>query len=351
MKLTNLFSTIVAATAIVALSACSAAQSPAPSAAASVAPPSAAPSAAPSVAPSAAAGPLTIGVSFDLVNDIRTAELNAIKAAAAASGDTIVFVSADQDAQKQASQIQDLVQSKHVDALIVIAQNNAQIAASVALANTAGVPFIAIDRAVTGGGTVAYQVTGDPVADGKLAAKEALAQSGTPVIIQLVGGLTDQNAVGRRDGFTAGITAGGKTVSAQVPTDWDPAKALDGTANALQANPNINTIFIPSDYLLPSVQSALDAAGRLKPVGDPKHVFLVTIDGDPNGCKAILNTKTLDSDIVTPVGDFGKNAIAAAHTAKSGGKVDPATATVAGFAINQANAASVKSTVWGCAGL
>jgi ABC-type sugar transport system substrate-binding protein len=336
MKLRNLTSTILAVATIVAVSGCgSAASTTSPSVAASV----------------AANGPLTIGVSFDLVNDIRTAELNAIKAAAAERGDTIQFVSADQDAQKQASQIQDLVQSKHVDALIVIAQNNQQIAASIALANTAGVPFIAIDRAVTGSGTVAYQVTGDPVADGKLAAKEALAQSGTPVIIQLVGGLTDQNAVGRRDGFTAGITAGGKTVSAEVPTDWDPAKALDGTANALQSNPNVNTIFIPSDYLLPSVQSALDAAGRLKPVGDPKHVFLVTIDGDPNGCKAILNTKTLDSDIVTPVGDFGKNAIAAAHTAHSGGKVDPATASVAGFAINQANAATVKSTVWGCTGL
>ena len=335
MKLTKLTSTILAVAAIVAFSGCNSAQS----------------TGAPSVAPSVADAPLTIGVSFDLVNDIRTAELNAIKAAAAERGDTVIFVSADQDAQKQASQIQDLVQSKHVNALIVIAQNNQQIAASIALANTAGVPFIAIDRAVTGSGTVTFQVTGDPVADGKVAAKEVLAAGGTPVIIQLVGALTDQNAVGRRDGFTAGITAGGKTVSAEVPTDWDPAKALDGTANALQANPNINTIFIPSDYLLPSVQSALDAAGRLKPVGDPKHVFLVTIDGDPNGCKAIINTKTLDSDVVTPVGDFGKNAIAAAHTAHLGGKVDPATTEVAGFAINQANQATTKSTVWGCAGL
>jgi len=340
MKLTRI-PTILAVVAIVAVSGCSSS--------AATTPPET-PTVAPSAAPTAACSPITIGVSFDLVNDIRTAELNAIKAAATTCGDSIDFVSADQDAQKQASQIQDLVQSKHVGALIVIAQNNDQIAASIALANTAGVPFIAIDRAVTGAGTVAYQVTGDPVADGKLAAQEALAQSGTPVIIQLVGALTDQNAVGRRDGFTAGITAAGKTVSAEVPTDWDPAKALDGTANALQANPNINTIFIPSDYLLPSVQSALDAAGRLKPVGDPKHVFLVTIDGDPNGCKAILNTKTLDSDIVTPIGDFGKNAVAAAHTAHSGGKVDPATASVAGFAINQANAATTKSTTWGCAG-
>jgi ABC-type sugar transport system substrate-binding protein len=349
MKMTKLASTIVAAAAIVGLSACSTAQSSgAPSVAPSVAP-SAAPSEAPSAAPSVADGPLTIGVSFDLVNEIRTAELNAIKAAAADLGDTIEFVSADQDAQKQASQIQDLVQSKHVDALIVIAQNNEQIAASIALANTAGVPFIAIDRAVTGSGNVAFQVTGDPVADGKVAAQEVLAAGADRTIIQLVGALTDQNAIGRRDGFSAGITAGGSTVSAEVPTDWDPAKALDGTANALQSNPKVNTIFIPSDYLLPSVMSALDAAGRLKPVGDAGHVFLVTIDGDPNGCKAIKD-KFLDSDVVTPVGEFGKNAIAAAHTAHAGGQVSPATAAVAGFALNQANQATTMSSVWGCSG-
>jgi len=290
---------------------------------------------------------LTIGVSFDLVNDIRSAELASIKDAAKKQGDTVEFVSADQDAQKQASQIQDLVQTKKVDALIVIAANNDQIASSIALANSAKVPFIAIDRAVSGG-DVTFQVTGDPVADGKLAAKEALAVAGdNPTIIQLVGALTDQNAIGRRDGFTDGVKAAGKTVAAEVPTDWDPSKALDGTSNALQANPKVNTIFIPSDYLLPSVQSALQAAGKLKPVGDPGHITIVTIDGDPNGCKAIKD-KTIDSDIVTPVDSFGEQAVAAAHTAHGGKSVSPAEAQVAGFALNQANASTTLSKTWGC---
>ena len=291
---------------------------------------------------------LTIGVSFDLLNDIRNAELDAIKAAAESRGDTVQFVSADQDAQKQASQIQDLIQSKNVDAVIVIAVNSDQIASSIALAKSNSVPFIAIDRAVADAGDVTFQITGDPVADGDVAAGEVLAAGGDQTIIQLVGALTDQNAVGRRDGFAKGIEAGGKTVSAEVPTDWDLTKALDGTANALQANPAINTIFIPSDYLLPSVKSALDAAGRLVPVGDPKHVFLVTIDGDPNGCAAIKD-KFLDADVVTPIGKFGEQAIDAAHVAHSGKSPDPATAEVAGFALNQANFATESANTWGCA--
>lgn len=290
---------------------------------------------------------LTIGVSFDLLNDIRNAELDAITAAAEARGDSVEFVSADQDAQKQASQIQDLIQSKGVDAVIVIAVNSDQIGSSIALAKANGVPFIAIDRAVADASDVAFQITGDPVADGELAAGEVLAAGSDRTIIQLVGALTDQNAVGRRDGFTQGIEAGGSTVVAEVPTDWDLTKALDGTANALQANPDIDTIFIPSDYLLASVQSALEAAGRLAPVGDPNHVFLVTIDGDPNGCNAI-EAKTLDADVVTPIAKFGEQAVDAAHVAHSGEAPSPATAEVGGVVLNQANFAAESANVWGC---
>ncbi|MFD0636121.1 hypothetical protein ACFQ9X_35665 [Catenulispora yoronensis] len=51
-------------------------------------------------------------------------------------------------------------------------------------------------------------------------------------------------------------------------------------------------------------------------------MFTVTIDGDQNGCKA-LRAKTLDADIATPVGDFGKQAVAAITTALGGGSVPP----------------------------
>ena len=137
-------------------------------------------------------------------------------------------------------------------------------------------------------------------------------------VLELVGGLTDQNAIGRRDGFNAALKGNANvTIVSQVPTDWDPSKALDGTSNALQKNPGINAIFIPSDFLLPSVQSALTAAGRQAPIGDPKHVLVVTIDGDQNGCAA-LKGKTIDADIATLVSEFGKQAVDAADNAVAG---------------------------------
>jgi ABC-type sugar transport system substrate-binding protein len=293
----------------------------------------------------------TIGVSFDLLNAIRQAEKASIQSAAQAAGYSVVFDVADQDAQKQASQIQDLIQTQKVDAVIVIAQDGQQIASSASLAKAHNVPFLAIDRAVADQQNVTFQITGDPVADGKLVAAEFLeAAKTTPLkVLELVGGLTDQNAIGRRDGFNAALAGQPNiTIASQVPTDWDPAKALDGTSNALQKDPTINAIYSPSDFLLPSVQSALTAAKKLAPIGDPKHVFMVTIDGDQNGCKA-MQSKTLDADIATPVGEFGKQAIAAITTAMGGQPVTPKTVAAKGLTLNQANYGTTSSQVWGCA--
>jgi len=292
----------------------------------------------------------TIGVSFDLLNAIRQAEKSSLQSAADAAGYSIIFDVADQDAQKQASQIQNLIQTKKVDAVIVIAQDGQQIASSISLAKAQKVPFLAIDRSVADQQDLTFQITGDPVADGKAVAAEFLAAAKTkPLkILELVGGLTDQNAIGRRDGFNAALAGQpGVTIANQVPTDWNPTQALDGTSNALQKDPSINAIYVPSDFLLPSVLSALTAAKRLAPIGDPKHVFMVTIDGDQNGCKA-MQAKTLDADIATPVDEFGKQSIAAITTALGGQPVTPKTVQAKGLTLNQANYATTSSQVWGC---
>ncbi|MFF7197322.1 sugar ABC transporter substrate-binding protein [Streptomyces sp. NPDC008079] len=292
----------------------------------------------------------TIGVSFDLLNAIRTSEKVSIEKAAAAAGYKVVFSVADQDAQKQASQIQDLIQTRKVDALIVIAQDGKQIASSISLAKARRVPFVTIDRAVADEQDITFQITGDPKADGKLAADEfaAAAKSKPLKVLELVGALTDQNAIGRRDGFDHTLDGNPDvTVVSRVPTNWDPSQALDGTSNALQKDSGINAIFVPSDFLLPSVQSALTTAKRLAPVGDPKHVFLVTIDGDENGCKAIKD-KTLDADIATRVDQFGKEAVASIATALAKQTVNPKTVQSAGVTLDQANFAAVSSQVWGC---
>jgi ABC-type sugar transport system substrate-binding protein len=300
--------------------------------------------------PGASGQKVTIGVSFDLLNAIRQAEKAAIEKAAKAAGYDVVFNVADKDPQKQASQIQDLIQTRKVSAVIVIAQDGQQIASSISLAKARKVPFIAVDRAVAGQQNVTFQITGDPAADGRLAAAEfADAGKDKPLkVLELVGALTDQNAIGRRDGFNAALKGDPNvTVVSQVPTNWDPAQALDGTSNALQKNPGINAIFVPSDFLLPSVQSALTSANRLAPIGDAEHVFVVSIDGDQNGCKA-MRDRTLDADIATPVDDFGKQAVAAITATLGGKSAGPRTVQTKGLTLDQDGFAATSPQVWGC---
>lgn len=295
-------------------------------------------------------GKVTIGVSFDLLNAIRQAERSAIEKSAEAAGYEVVFNVADKDAQKQTAQIRDLIQTRRVDAVIAIAQDGQQISSSIALAKARDVPFVAVDRAVADEADTTFQITGDPEADGRLAAAEFLAAAEKkPLrILELVGALTDQNAIGRRDGFNAALDGdSGASVVSRVPTDWDPSQALDGTSNALQKDPAINAIFVPSDFLLPSVRSALDSAGRLAPAGDPDHVFVVTVDGDRNGCKAVRE-KTVDADIATPVDDFGEQAVAAITTALDGKAVTPRTVQSKGLSLNLANYDDTSARVWGC---
>ena len=98
----------------------------------------------------------------------------------------------------------------------------------------------------------------------------------------LLGDLGDINAIGRRDGFDAAIKDAPETIEvvARVPTEWNQEKAQAGVVNALQANPDISFIFTSSDFLFPSIVSALKSAGKYKKIGDAGHVLLGGFDGD-----------------------------------------------------------------------
>ena len=100
-------------------------------------------------------------------------------------------------------------------------------------------------------------------------------------VIKLVGSLTDVNAIARDTGFKNVADANKDIfdVVAEVPTEWKGELALSGVLSAFEANPDINMIFSPSDALLPSIISALQQIDKFYPIGDEKHVTIVTFDG------------------------------------------------------------------------
>ena len=73
----------------------------------------------------------------------------------------------------------------------------------------------------------------------------------------------------------------------QVPTEWNPDLFRSGTANALQANPDANCLFVASDFALNSVRSALEAAGKWAPTGEEGHMWVAAQDVNPQGLTAM----------------------------------------------------------------
>lgn len=120
---------------------------------------------------------------------------------------------------------------------------------------------------------------------------EARKAGGQHQALHLIGDLGDINAIGRRDGFDAAMqdAADFIEVVARVPTEWNNEKAYAGVVNALQKHPDISLIFTPSDLHLPSIASALRAAGKWKRRGEPGHVILGGFDGDATAYQMLVD--------------------------------------------------------------
>jgi len=201
----------------------------------------------------------------------------------------IVNVS-DSDPSQQAANIEDLI-SQNVDIIVARPHDAAAIGASITAAKKAGIKFITFDRKSSGAQPDAHvgadsfnQAVSTAEAFAKLLKEKGIKGKA----IELVGDLRDMNAVQRSDGWKKVEKEQGqwKTL-VQVPTEWNAEKFMTGTANALKAYPEANVMFVASDFCFDAVATALKNAGRLAPVGDPKHMYIAAQDLNPQGFKGM----------------------------------------------------------------
>jgi inositol transport system substrate-binding protein len=163
----------------------------------------------------------------------------------------------------------------------------------------------------------------------------------------LIGDLGDINAIGRRDGFDAAVreAAAVMDVVARVPTEWNQEKAQAGVVNALQANPDVSFIFTSSDFLLPSIVSALKSTGKYRKIGEPGHIILGGFDGDATAYD-LLTSGYLDATGVQDV-SFEVEASINAILDLRVGKTVPEIIKDPGFVINQVNLKTATARMWG----
>lgn len=193
----------------------------------------------------------------------------------------LITVDAQDDAAKQASSIEDLIQQK-VNVIIINPTDSAAVVPAVESANAAGIPVITVDR-MSDGGTIASHIASDNKAGGVLAAKFIAEQlGGNGKIVELEGIPGSSAARERGEGFNEEISkASGIEIVAKQPADFDRAKGLTVMENILQAGKDIKAVFAHNDEMALGALKAIEAAGL-------KNIIVVGFDATDDAVKEVF---------------------------------------------------------------
>ena len=295
--------------------------------------------------------PLTVGIAFEtLQTEYWIAGFDAIKAEARKRGATVLEAVADGDTNRQLEQVRNFITRK-VDGIILVPKDAQTCLPMIRAANAAKIPIVLFNRpadksdersvaVVANNQTLAQETVAYLVGEARKTGRKHKAMI-------LIGDLGDMNAIGRRDGFDAAIKGNESVVEvvARVPTEWNQEKAQAGVVNALQANPDISFIFTSSDFLFPSIVSALKSAGKYHKIGTPGHVILGGFDGDGTAYQ-MMKDGYLDATGVQDVYFEAKQCLQAIMDLRAGKDV-PSLILDPGFVIHQGNLAEKAPQMWG----
>lgn len=209
---------------------------------------------------------LKIGFAMDTLKEERwQRDHDAFKAACARMNVDCVITIADNKADKQANDVDNLLTQK-VDALVIAPHDATQAASMVDKAKAQGVPVISYDRLINSDKIDAYISHQVPVI-GKKIAEYALQKVPSGNYVMVYGASTDNNAVIMKKEQLAVLQAAIdkkdiKIVADNFITDWRPDEALKMAENALtQNNDDIKAFVVSNDGMAGGVVSALEKKG------------------------------------------------------------------------------------------
>lgn len=304
----------------------------------------------------ASAASYKVGLSMDDLNtEFWKGNYDAMYERAKEKDVEIVEVIAGGDANKQNEQISDLI-AKGCKVVIIAAADSASIISAIDECADAGVKTIMDNRSCPDGTPDATVVaSNEQMAYDEMTwligyAKEKGIEFKNAVM--LIGDLGDENAIQRKKGFSKAIeeNPGVVSVCVEIPTEWDQEVALAGLQNALQANPDIDLIITPSDFLWTPIQSALEQAGKWAKIGEPNHVAVVSFDGDVNGMQMMKDGYNWANAAQGAV-EEGYMCIDIALKYLNGEEVEESEMIDPGIICNLENFDDVKESVWGWAGV
>ena len=217
-------------------------------------------------------------------NPFWIAEVQGAQEAARRFGFEVKVTSGQSDLNKQVQAFEDLVNAK-VNVIAVNPIDSKAFGPAMAKANAAHIPVIVLHTWIDG---CAFKLGFDEWYTGRMNGQHAVdllvskygKPQGTVAILQ---GMLGQDINGARDGGFEEILNKYSDIKivAKDPTDWDPKKAADITANYLTAYPKLDLIYGLSDSL------TVPAANIVKRAGKLDKVIMVSVDGTESGLQAV----------------------------------------------------------------
>jgi len=225
-------------------------------------------------------------------------------------------VIANGDAGKQITDIRTLI-TQGAQALIVNPVDSAAIQPALDFAASKGIPVVSVDVAPTKG-----KVFMIVRANNELYGKEACKYIGMHVrsgsVAQLQGDLASLNGRDRSTAFSACMKANYPALKViDYPTKWNSATATNAASTALSSVSNLKAIYAQWSGPVSGILQAAKAARRSAPVGDPKHIVLVSNDGVPFELKYIRNG-LMDATISQPADQYAQYSVLYARQALEG---------------------------------
>lgn len=223
-------------------------------------------------APRVAAEPLTIGASLlTQQHPFYVSLANAMKQAAAKGAVRLDIAIANQDLNKQISDVEDFI-SKHVNAIILSPVDSKGVKAAVLKAQKAAIPVITVDIAAQGVEVTAHVAT-DNYAGGIMAGELMAKVLGGKGKVAVIDYPTVQSVIDRVAGFKKALAAHPGMRIVAIQPGITRAEALTAAQNMLQVNPGLDGVFGFGD------DAALAALVAVKSAGLANRVKVIGFDG------------------------------------------------------------------------
>lgn len=281
----------------------------------------------------AGSGKRVFGLTYWAASDFFETIANTVKEAAAARGDEVIIIEAQQDNLRQLNIIDDFI-TRGVDAVFLNPVDRDAIRPALINLKNAGIPIINFDTSVADLSLVDSYIASDNVGAGVLCAEAINARFPEGGEIAILDYPANSACLDRTEGFMKNIRANFRVVD-QFDAQGKPDPGLEKATDILTAHPNLKAIFCVND------QCGMGAFGAIRAANS--NVVVVGVDGAPESKNVIVNnTQFIGTAAQSPIA-IGRKCAEVAYNLLEG-KPYEKEFYVPTFWINKDNAAQYLNT-------